>query len=183
MKRIVSISTGVLLLFSILSMSTGCEKIDKLTQFHINFTDTVTLPSMIGINLPFNIATPAISTNSSEVFEINDTRKDLIEEIKIEELNLNIIEPEKADFSFLNSIEIFIISDNHPEALIAWKYDIDDSPGKSLSLELTPDDLTIYVIEDEINLKISTTTDKIIASEIKIEIQAGFFVNAKILGI
>jgi hypothetical protein len=56
----------------------GCKKIDELTQFDMEFNETTVIPSTIGINLPFNIFTPDIETNSESTFEVNDTRKDLI---------------------------------------------------------------------------------------------------------
>lgn len=174
---------GILFLIGLFFATTACQKLDKLTQFHMEYTDSTTISSIIGVNLPFNVFTPPIKTNASETFEINDTRKDLIEEIKLEDLVLKTIDPENAEFSFLKSIEVYIETEGENETLIAWKYEIDNSVGNTLSLEVTADDLSTYVISDEIILRISTVTDKIILSDIQIEIKAGFFVNAKILGI
>jgi len=161
----------------------SCKSLDKLTMFHMELVDSAVIPSQIGINLPFNIYTPPIRTNSFQVFENHNTRKDLIEEIKLELLSLRIFAPENSDFSFLNSIEIYLVPADKEEILIAWKYDIGNDVGKELDLELTPDDLTAYIIEDELELHLSTVTDKINLSDIHLEITAGFFVNAKILGI
>lgn len=168
----------------ILSWTTrSCKSLDKLTMFHMELIDSAEIPSQIGINLPFNIYTPPIRTNSSQIFENNDTRKDLIEEIKLELLSLRIFAPENSDFSFLNSIEIYIVSSTLDEKLVAWKYDIGNDVGKELDLELSPEDLSAYIIEDEIELRLSTVTDKINLSDIHLEITAGFFINARILGI
>jgi hypothetical protein len=57
----------------------SCKKIDKLTQFNLTFNETITVPASSLINLPFNIITPDITSNSETAFEINDTRKDLIQ--------------------------------------------------------------------------------------------------------
>jgi len=179
-KRIKIISIW---LITISWISGGCSQIDKLTQFSLDYNETFVIPSVIGLNLPFNILTPNIKTNSKQVFEINDTRKDLVEEIQLEKLALNIIDPADADFSFLESIEIYITAEGLEEVLVAWKYDIDDSVGSSIILETSGDDLAPYIILDEFSLKFTTVTDKIILSDHTIEVQSSFFVDAKILGI
>ena len=49
----------------------GCETIDKLTHFNMDYDETLSIPSTIGINLPFNLFTPNNTADSQEVFEIN----------------------------------------------------------------------------------------------------------------
>jgi len=161
----------------------GCSQVDKLTQFSLDYDETIVIPSVIGLNLPFTIATPSIKTNSTEIFEINDTRKNLVEEIKLEQLTLNIVDPVDASFSFLESIEIYIAAEDLEEVLVAWKYEIDNSVGSSITLETSGDDLTPFIVQDEFTLKFTTVTDKLILSDQTIEVQSSFFVDAKILGI
>lgn len=173
----------VLWTFAMASIFSGCKQLDKLTQFSLEYNESVVISSMIGLNLPFNLATPKIKTNSTEVFEINDTRKDLIEDIKLEELVLNLSDPADADFSFLQSIEIYISAEGLEEVLVAWKYDIDNSAGTSLDLETAGDDLSPFIVQDEFTLKFTTVTDKLILSDHQIEVNARFFVDAKILGL
>ena len=180
LKRIRIISIW---LIAISWISGGCSQIDKLTQFSLDYDETFVIPSVIGLNLPFNILTPSIKTNSTEIFEINDTRKNLVEEIQLEKLILNIIDPSDADFSFLESIEIYISAEGLEEVLVAWRYDIEDSVGSSLVLETSGDDLAPYIILDEFSLKFTTVIDKLILSDHTIEVQSSFFVDAKILGI
>lgn len=178
--RIKMISIG---LIAISWITVGCSQLEKLTQFYMDYEESIVIPSLIGVNLPFNIATPQIKTNSTEVFEINDTRKDRIEEILLEQLTLNIVDPEDADFSFLKSIEIYISAEGFEEVLVAWRYDIENSVGPSLTLETSGDDLTPYIIQDEFTLKFTTVIDKIILSDHEIEVQSRFFVDARILGL
>lgn len=45
----------------------------------MEFDETIVIPSSAGINLPFDILTPDLEINSELIFEINDTRKDLVE--------------------------------------------------------------------------------------------------------
>ena len=174
--------TPALLVFY-LWLSAGCKQIDKLTQFNIDYTETITLPSTIGINLPFNLKTPSIKTNSEEIFEVNDTRKNLIEELKLTRLTMTISDPADADFSFLKSIEIYIGAENLDEVMVAWKDEVDDLAAGSIDLETSNEDLTDYIIAEDFYLKITTITDELILTSHDIEVQAGFFVDAKILGI
>jgi len=176
-------SWKIILLIAGIALLGGCETIDKLTQFDMDYEETITIPSSIGINLPFTIWTPNIKTNSEEVFQINDTHKDLIEEIVLKELNLNVVSPQGGDFSFLKDIEVYISAEGLDEIKIAWKYDIPDDAGASISLETTNADLKEYIKLDEFKLKLTTVTDELILTDYDVDVKAKFFVDAKILGI
>ena len=173
----------IFLFITVTIMMGGCKTIDKLTQFNMDYDATVTIPSTIGINLPFNLWTPNIKTNSEETFQINDTHKDLIEQIVLKELKLNITSPQGEDFSFLKSVEIYISAEGLDEVKAAWKYDIPDDVGASITLEPTDADLKEYIKKDEFKLKITTVTDELILMDYDVEVKAKFFVDAKILGI
>ena len=97
----------------------SCKTIDKLTQFNMSFNQTVVIPSSTGISLPIDLITPDIETNAESTFEINDTRKDLIEEIRLTSLTLTLNAPGNADFSFLESIRVFMNAPDLPEVEIA----------------------------------------------------------------
>jgi hypothetical protein len=161
----------------------GCKQIDKLTQFNMDYEETVTIPSTIGINVPFNMFTPDITTNSEETFEINDTRKDLIEEIVLKEMTMEVINPAGEDFSFLKSVEIFISAEDLDEQKIAWKDDTGTNPGSKIELETSSADLKDYIKKDSFTLRIKTVTDELLLSDYDIKIDSKFFVDAKILGV
>jgi len=160
----------------------GCEAIDELTIFTMDYYIETTISSAAGVNLPFNLYTPAISTNSSSEFELKDTRKDLIEEIKLQSLQLEVSLPENGDLSFLQSIEIYANGDGLEEKLIAWNNSVNTSE-KTVALETTTDDLQQYLKLDVISLRIHTTVKKILLTDYIIQIHTEFLVNAKILGI
>lgn len=166
-----------------IGLSTACNKLSELTQFSMDYEETIVIPSSIGLNLPFNLATPKIKTNSEEIFEINNTGKNLIDEVVLDQLSLKVSKPENADFSFLRSIEIYMSAESQEEILIAWMYDIDNDIGNFITLETSMENLAPYIIQDEFNLRFSTVTDKIPLSDHQIDIKAGFFVDAKILGL
>lgn len=160
----------------------GCQKIDELTQFEMDFTEIVVIPSSIGINLPFNINTPDVETNSESTFAVNDTRKDLIEEIKLKSFILTLKSPTNADFSFLESISVYISADGLSEVKIAWENNVTSDIEKVLNLEITDLDLKDYIMKDDFNLRLNTVTDELIMSDYTISIKSVFFVDAEILG-
>lgn len=173
----------ILILSCIILSFIGCEKIDEVTQFDMEFNETVVIPSTIGVNLPFNILTPNIETNSESTFAVNDTRKDLIEEITLKTLNLTLTSPSNADFSFLTSIIVYISAEDLPEIKVAWKDRIPDDIGNVLDLELSDVDLKEYIQKDEFDIRLNTTTNKLLLSDHSINLHSVFFVDAKILGI
>ncbi|WP_258103433.1 hypothetical protein [Marinoscillum sp. MHG1-6] len=180
MKRSVRIRT--LLLVIVLVIFTGCDKIAKLTQFEMEYDETVIIPSSTGINLPFNLFTPDVQSNSESTFAVNDTRKDLIEEIQLTQLDLTLTSPSNGDFGFLKSIEIFISADGLSEVKIAWKENIPSTIDKYMELETTPSDLQEFIKKDNFSLRVNTVTDELITSDHHIDVHSIFFVDAKILG-
>jgi len=172
----------LLVAFILIVHLAGCEAIDELTIFTMNYEMETTIPSAAGVNLPFNLYTPAISTNSSPEFELKETRKDLIEEIMLQKLQLEVVTPENGDLSFLHSIEIYANGGDLEEKLIAWNNSI-NTFEKTIALETTTDDLQQYLKLDVISLRIRTTVKKILLADYTIQIRTEFLVDAKILGI
>ncbi len=160
-----------------------CNRLSEFTQFDLDYETTVEIPSTTGISLPFNVYTPPVETENESEFAVNDTRKDLIEEITLTSLDLTITQPERGDFRFLRSIEIYLSADSLDEVLIAWKDEVPRDIGKTLNLETSSDDLEEYIKKDAFNLRVNTRTDEIIESDHEILINAVFFVDARILGL
>lgn len=174
---------GLILGLLALGILASCKKVDELTQFNMEFYEDVTIPSSTGINLPFNILVPDTETNASSTFESNNTRKDLVEEIIIEELDLTLTSPSGADFSFLKSVSIYLSAEGLDEIKVAWKDDISDSPGNKIVLDLTSSNLKDYLTQSEYSLRLNTVTDEVLTSDHKITVHSVFFVDAKILGV
>ena len=170
------------LILSFLFTISSCDKIDELTKFDIEYNSKVVVPGATGINLPFNVITPDMETNSDSKFEVNDTRKDLIEEIKLIALQMVITSPTAADFSFLNSVEVFISADGLDEIKIAEK-DVPENAGATLDVDVLDIDLKEYIKKDEFNLRLNTVTDEVINEDHEIDVNTTFFVDAKILGL
>ncbi|WP_339726432.1 hypothetical protein [Maribacter stanieri] len=167
----------------LLVLFTACDKIDELTKFDMEYSQRATIPSSTGINLPFDVFTPEMETNSESTFAVNDTRKDLIEEIKLTNLELVMISPEEADFSFLNSIEVYISADGLEEILIANLDEVPEDAGNVITLDTSDTDLKEYIKKDEFSLRLNTVTDELMSTDHELEVNSTFFVDAKILGL
>jgi len=172
-----------LLLIAIIITYGSCKEIDKLTHFNMDYTSNITIESTFFIDIPFDIWTPDIPTNSETTFENNDTRTDLIEEITLTNLSMNITSPNTQTFDFLKTIEVYIDAEGIDEKKIAWLIDIPQTGLTTIILEITDDDLKDYIKKDEYKLRTHTVTRQLISKSTDIEIKSSFFVDAKILGI
>lgn len=175
-----SIILSMLLLMSALS----CKKLDKKTQFNIENTSQSTIPSATGVNLPFDLPTPTITTNIEQEMEEHNSHKNLIEYANLEELKLSINNPSSANFDFLNDMEIFIKADGLTEQKIAEIHNIPENQLQELSLSVIQDiDLQDYIKADKYYLDITVKTDKVNLQDVTIDIYSKVFVDAKILGV
>ena len=126
--------------------------------------------------------TPQTTTNAEQKFSINDTRKDMIEEIYLEEVILNLKSPSGEDFSFLEDITIYINADGLPERELAWKRPVPDNTGSVLTLDVSKTDAQEYIKKDQFSLRCNTITDELLTSDHEINIATTFYIDAKILG-
>lgn len=159
----------------------SCKKIDELTQFNLTFDNEAIIPASTGVNLPFNVVMPEQETNAEQAFEVNDTRKDKIEEIFLRELKLSVNKPNGEDFSFLQQIELYLNADGLDEVKIAWKEDIPET-ATTVFLDLTEQDLQEYIKKDEFSLRVRAVTDEVLANDHTIGIDSEYWVNAKVIG-
>lgn len=176
------IATSIMLLSILLIFSAGCKKFDEYTKFEIGYNESIIIPSSTSTLLPFNLFTPEIETNSESKFEVNNTRKDLVEDIRLTELTLNITKPEDGSFNFLESIEVYLSAKGLDELKVAWKNEIPNETGNKLLLETSDKNLEAYIKKDELSLRVKTITDQLLSEDYYIDIKTTFFVDAKLLG-
>jgi len=179
MKKILLLIAFAAILFA----GQGCKKLASLTQFNLNYDTKVTIPKTLGIDLPVNVLTPPVTTNSTSEFEVNNTRKNLIDSINLTQLRMTIPDTESETFDFLKNIEITISADGLPDKKIAWLDDIPKTGLKTIELNVAAGDLKQYIIKDSFKLKTKTTTRELISHDTDILIHCRFFVDAKILGL
>lgn len=166
-------------LLTLLSLALfACKGKEKIINFKMDYNAEVVVPSSTGINLPFNILTPEIETNSEAICEVKDTRKDLIKNILVKELSLTISTPNGEDFSFLKSISIFLNADGEEELELAWNYAVSDAASSPLALEVSTTNIDNYIKKDKFSLRCNTITDELIASDYYINVYSRFSVEA-----
>lgn len=160
----------------------SCKKLDELTKFNLEYKSSVTVPANSIVNLPLNLPTPDITTNSKSTFENNNTNKDLVQEIKLDKMNISVKAPQGTNLDFLKSVEVFISAEGLDEIRVASKYDIANGLT-SLDLDYADINLKDYVLKESIKLRVKTITDEAVTQDRNLDILTRFWVNAKILGV
>src|SRR5690349_18087893 len=79
----------------------GCEDVEDLLTFPVNDRAMIRIESTVPLGLPLDIITPEVTTNSQKEYENNNTRADLVKDVKLQELKLTITAPSSKTFSFL----------------------------------------------------------------------------------
>lgn len=156
----------------------GCKKLG--VNFALNHQSTFRVESSSPLNLPFETTTPDVTTNSSQQFENNNTRANLIKEITLEELKLTITNPSSKTFSFLKSVQIFISTDGSDEVEVASLDNI-VSTAQTLSLNCTTQNLDKYIKASSYKLRTRVVTKETLTQGVDIRTDLKFKVRANIL--
>ena len=178
MKSLIYISTLAVAIFF-----GGCKKLDKLTEFNMDYHSSVVLPASNTIGLPLDLTSPETTTNSQSTFANNNTQTDKIQEVHLTKMTITVTSPSGVDLTFLKSVELYVKADGLSEKEVAWDNNVSDNVGNTLNLNVTSDDLKDYIKKEKISVRIKAITDKETYSDYTIDIYSLFKVNAKILGI
>jgi len=169
--------TFTLLIFIGLIFITSC---DKLFTFDVSDQTNITIENFISIDLPIDIPTPDITTNSESEFAQNDTKVELVKEIIIKDLNLTITSPTNETFSFLKSIYIYISTNDTDEIELAKMENI-VSDAKSIQLNVTNKVLDKYVKSKKYKIRTKAITKETLFHDVNITIDFTFQVTADLL--
>lgn len=167
-----------LLLFILL----GCNKDNRGITFSIQLNAEAVIPSSTGINLPINLISPDLTTQSNSSFEANQTTPTLVREILLKELQVNIKSPSQTSFDFLKSVRIYMRADGLAEKEIAYLENI--PTGGLRSILLNTDETTNfkdYIVQESINLRVQATTRQIVTSDTELKLLPRFEVRASLL--
>lgn len=160
----------------------GCKLIDELRTFNLNYTVDFTVPSTAIIDLPLNLPTPSVTTNSEQRFDDEGVESAWIESVKMTGLTCTIAAPAGEDFSFMESISIYMNATNQSEVLIASLDPVPETSGNSITLEVTGVDLYPYISQNSFSLRTSVTTDESMTQNIDIAANMVIEVKATIPG-
>ena len=170
-----------LILIAVVSVS-ACQLLDELRTFNLNYSAEFTVPSSSVINLPITLPTPPVTTDSEQQFENQGVESAWIESVKLTGLNLTITSPQGEDFSFLESVSLYMDADGEDEILIADKIPVPEGAGTSIQLDVTGEDLYPYISKSSFSLRTSITTDETMTQSVDFRADMVFEVKATIPG-
>lgn len=164
-------------LFAALLHLTGCEEVEDLLTFYVNDQTRIRIESTSPLSLPLEVATPAVTSNSQQQYQNNNTRADLVRDVKLEQLKLTIEAPQGKTFSFLKSIHIYISSSEAEEIELASLENISSSASV---LELVPTDqkLDAYAKSPSYSLRTKVVTDETLTEDVDVLVDLKFKVTA-----
>jgi hypothetical protein len=168
-------------LVGILITLSACSKLDELLTFTITNQADIVLPAQTGINIPFVVNTPSISTSSESAFRNNNTRADLVKNVNLQSLSLNITSPAGQTFQPLRDIEIYILAEGLPATLMAYKYDIPQDIGSTLQLDTTQENLDDYIKKSSYSIRTDVVTRQFFSQDITIRSTMTFSVTANVI--
>lgn len=161
-------------IFSLLAIS--CSLVDSLLTFSIDNQTSVTIPAGFPVNTPIDLSAETTS-NSSSVFENNNTKADLVKDIRLKELKLTITNPTDKSFSFLKSIHMYISTNDTDEVELAFSDDI-NSTSNTISLTPTTEKLDKYVKAASFKLRVKAVTKETVTQNITVKADMRFQVTA-----
>ncbi len=171
-----------LIVASLMVFSSACEKAKEGVTFTLSTRSEVTIPSTTGLNLPINLLSPDITTNSNSSFSSNRTTPELVREIKLSRLDINIMSPNQTTFDFLRTLRVYMSAPDLPEVELASAVDIPADGRRSLELTVDKDtNFKEYLVKDRISLRVQATTRQLVTSDTKLEVLPAFEVRASLI--
>ena len=143
--------TAFLLLFIV-----SCSVVDRLLTFTISDESTFEINRGLLSGTTFEVTVPDITTNSSVKFQNNNTRIDLVKDVRLEELKLSLINSDGKTFSFIKSLHIYISTNETDEIELAFQ-DNSSSNTNTLNLICTSQKLDKYIKAPRYKIRTSIT--------------------------
>lgn len=170
-------SVTIIFFLASLILLLGCDEFEDMIKFNIHDKTSIRIEGGSGLNLPIEVSTPDVTTNSQQQFENNNTRADLVKDVKLEQLKFTITNPDGKTFSFLKSIKMFISTDQSAEIELASLDNI-ESMASTIELVPTTQKLDAYIKSSAYNLRTEVTTRETLTQNVDIEIDLKFLVTA-----
>ncbi|WP_139925299.1 hypothetical protein [Hymenobacter sp. DG01] len=173
MKKILFLLPALLML----AVLTSCDKIDKLLTFYIEDSQSVKIASSFPLGQIVPLTPIAVTTRSDEKFKNENTSANLVKDVKLDRLTLAITDPSSENFDFLQSIDIYISTDQNDKVLLA---SADNIPTGVNTVQLTPttQKLDKYVKASSYTLSTTAKIRKPISRDITIRTDSRFKVTA-----
>ena len=141
------------------------------------------VPPNTFINLPLDLFGGDQESDSETQYEINDTRKDLVEEVYLTAFRIEVVSPASEDLSFLKSASFFIDAEDLAEILVAEKDPVPDNTGNELSFDVaSTSNLAEYIKQEPFEIRANVVTGEQRTQTIRIKGTATFDVTASVIG-
>ncbi len=157
MKTILSLALATILFTSITSCKKAKAKVDELTEFDINYSTDLSLPSAsftpVGTSTvaSADFTTPEIPTDINSKLSGANTATDKVNEIKLSKFNITTTNT----FNWLKSIKIYISGSSQGESQLATKLSIPSNGATSLDLDLNDVNLKGYILGSSFKLRVT----------------------------
>jgi hypothetical protein len=156
---------------------TSCDVVDDLLTFSISNEASIKINSTSPINLPFEIITPEVTTNSSSEFENNKTKASLVKDVKLRSLKLAISDPSDKTFTFLKSIHLYISTTESNEIELAYQDNISTTTN-AIDLICTDKRLDEYIKADSYKIRTKVTLKETLTKDVTVKANMKFRVTA-----
>jgi hypothetical protein len=164
------------LLLPLLLLS-SCNAIDDLLSFTISNEASIQIKSTSPINLPTEVITPDVTTNSSAEFNNNKTKANLVKDVKLKSLKLSITNPDGKTFAFLKSIHLYISTTDSDEIELAYQDNINETTNM-LDLISTNAKLDKYIKADKYKIRTQVTLKETLTKDVTVKAAMKFGVTA-----
>jgi hypothetical protein len=156
---------------------TSCNAVDDLLTFTISNNASIQIKSTSPINLPSEIVTPDVTTNSSAEFKNNNTKASLVKDVKLKSLQLTITDPDGKTFTFLKSIHLYISTTDSDEIELAYQDNI-NSTSNTIDLISTDARLDQYIKADQYKIRTKVTLKETLTKDVTMKADMKFRVTA-----
>lgn len=156
---------------------TSCDAIDDLLSFTISNETSIQIKSNSVVNLPVEIETPEVTTNSSSEFKNNKTNAGLVKDVKLKSLKLTITNPDAKTFTFLKSIHLYIATTDSNEIELAYLDNI-NSTTNTIDLISTNARLDQYIKADKYKIRTQITLKETLTKDVTVKADMKFRVTA-----
>lgn len=170
-------SKPVLIIAFISLFITSCNEVDKLLTFTISDQASFTINSGLPFDTPFEAPTPDVTSNSTTEFENNNTKTDLVKDVKLQKLKLSITTPPDKTFSFLKSVHMYISTTPDDEIELAFLDNINVT-SNTIDLTCTPQKLDKYIKASSYKIRTKVITKETLTKETTVKANMEFKVTA-----
>ncbi len=184
MKKIVCFT--VITVITLFNISCKKEETNKLTEFDINYSSNLSIPSA---SVPVTsssitpttveFTTPNVPTQQSTKFSAEGTAKSLVDQIKMTKFDISV-SGAGANLDFLKSLTVYIKAANITEQMVATKTNI-PSGLTSVSMDLQDVNIKEFIFQDNIQFRVVVTFDDTASSDQVLKMDETVHVNAKLI--